>query len=263
VKLRHGQLKAILDYMSVKSKVKCLHLLNMDFGSVDMNMFESPLATLTSLSFAGTTLDEAQLKCFIETISSCKGCNLKALGLSSSDMKSIEPNLLSRVLTSIESVRLDSIDILVSQLEVLFVMISEGETVVKCLDLEEIDAVYEVNPKLLAKAVNELEYYQFGSSSLSENQTTEIFKVMSCGTRLKMLGTPGDQFGLEEIEYINEVDPVILAKAVNNLESVRLNVGDLSLAQCVAIFKQLSKQTKLRRICKYDYDLEEEVILML
>ena len=86
-----------------------------------------------------------------------------------------------------------------------------------------------------------------------------MFKVMSQGTNLKMLGTARYETPLEEMDNIKKVDPEILAEAIHNLEEVKLGLEDsfLSLPQLVAIFKRLGHKTKLKKVCS----LEEEIFL--
>ena len=46
----------------------------------------------------------------------------------------------------------------------------------------------------------------------------EMVNVMSCGTNLKTFGMPDNQIAVDSFNYILEVDPEVLAKALNNLE---------------------------------------------
>ena len=90
----------------------------------------------------------------------------------------------------------------------------------------------------------------------------EMVNVMSCGTNLKTFGMPDNQIAVDSFNYILEVDPEVLAKALNNLESVRLDFGSggdydeccLFYPQLVAFFKQFSLKTYLKRMLRKDHD---------
>ena len=43
---------------------------------------------------------------------------------------------------------------------------------------------------------------------------------MSLETNLKMMGFPSDQIPVDQFHCISEIDPEVLSKALNNLQSV-------------------------------------------
>ena len=108
----------------------------------------------------------------------------------------------------------------------------------------------EVNPEVLAKAVNKLESVAF-SSSLSTEQSKMMFEVMSLKTNLKSLET----VQRDEILYFpdyHSIDPQVLARALNNLKTVQIDFErggcNLTLPQLIAFLKQLDSQTYLETI---------------
>ena len=74
VVLRPNQLKTIFDYMSVKTKLKSLHLESLNMESVDIKIFDSAFSNLVHLILNGLDLDINQLKDLAVNLDkSCKG----------------------------------------------------------------------------------------------------------------------------------------------------------------------------------------------
>jgi len=70
---------------------------------------------------------------------------------------------------------------------------------------------------------------------------------------------PDNQIAVDVFKHIVEVDPVVLAKALNNLESVKINFGSdgecrLIYPQLAAFFKQFSLKTNLKRILREEHE---------
>jgi len=250
VKLRSNQLKTIFDYMSVKTKLKLLHLQSLDFVNVDIEIFDAAFSSsLTSLVLVDIKLDDIKLLHVFENLD--KSCKLETLVISQLDLTSIPSKLLARVVTKVKCTSLENGDIRSDQLEEIFSVISEGGQVIKSLNIEVDDDLQDINSENLARAVNKLNSFDFGSlDDLSESQTQEVFKIMSEKTNLKMLGTPWCQLALECMEHIAAVHPDTLAKAIHNLEEVRLDFEDskLSLFHYIAIFKGFGGETKLKKV---------------
>ena len=135
----------------------------------------------------------------------------------------------------------------VDHLSKIFETIPDSTSALEHLSLGDNSGISRVNPELLAKGVNNLKYFDFvnfDSGKFSQTKTKEIFKMISQGTKLKMLGIPSNNMQLEWIDHINTVDPEILAKAVHNLEQVWLkfegwNGLHMTASQYMAIFKKL------------------------
>ena len=255
VKLRPNQLKTIFDYMSVKTKMKSLNL-SLNLESVDMKIFDVAFRNLTKLSLNGLDLlNISQLEQFSENLD--KSCKLKNLMLSNIDAQELPPGLLERVVTKVSAVDLETVEMTVDQLEQIFHTISIGSSTIKQLGLCDIDDIHEINPETLALGINKLENFGFafvGDNVFTEDQTKEIFKVMSQGTCLKMLGTTSNLMPLEWMDNIDKVDPEILSKAIHNLEEVKLDMegSSLALPQYLAIFKKFGVQSKIKKICSQE-----------
>ena len=116
----------------------------------------------------------------------------------------------------------------------------------------------EVDEEVFAKAVNKLESVAF-DEQLSQDLVEEMFIVMSIETNLKTIGMPGKQIPVDAFENIQEVDEKVLAKALNNLQSVRIDLGNydrdcfFNMPQLITFFKQLSSRSQLKRIVRENY----------
>merc|ERR1719186_388846 len=243
IKLTPNQLKTILDTMKVRSNLKVLYLDNMDFESVGLENFNQSLGYLTKLSLSETNLNNEQVSHLLEILD--KSSKLKLLDLSFLDLQGIPAGFLARVLNTVEDVILEASSLQAHQLKEILLPISQGISAIKKLDLEEIEVVKDLDPEILAKSVNKLKSIHLGGlGEPSENQLQVIFKEMSLETNLNNLAA-------EDFEHIDKVDPDTLARALNNMKSVKL-FGEcnltLTLAQYVAFFKQLNIKTKLKTI---------------
>ena len=257
IKLSEAQLKAIF---GSKLKLKKLDLV-IDFGSAGVEVLDSVLGNLTELRFSNYFDDTEDTRHVLEILD--KTCNLKKLDLFHGNVTGIPAELVARVVNKVETVDLSMIGIEAHQFGAIFKKIIEGKSTMKHLRLTNFN-VRTANKKglgdrlkdleeVFAKAVNKLESVDLEFNDLSEDLTKALFKVMSEGTNLKMLGTFPEHNDLEKYDHIRKVDPEILGRAVNNLESVKIDMqlvcGDgLTDGQKIAIFKQLNLETKLKAV---------------
>ena len=110
VKLRSIQLKTIFDYMSVRTKLKWLHLQSLDFVNVDKEIFDAAFSSsLTSLVLVDIKLDDMKLLQVLENLK--KLCKLETLVFSHLDLTIIPSKLLARVVTKVECACLELVDI--------------------------------------------------------------------------------------------------------------------------------------------------------
>ena len=225
-----------------------------------MEILHPVLGNLRNLLFEETSLTETQALNLFEFLDD--SCSLKNLKLSQTDVTKHPASLLARVINKIEMVTLAHFEkevfaIDTDQLEEIFKTMAKPESATKNLRLGHVENLDNVNSVVLAKALNHLESFEFDDYFLvriTESQTIELFKVMSVKTNLNMLGTPS-QHSMEVdnnmpiglFQYIHSVEPEVLVKAVNNLESFRLD-GTFSLPLTVAFFKQLNQETRLKSI---------------
>jgi len=258
-------IQAIFKSLRIDAKVKV--------RVVDKNLVDSLEAIMHRLegfSFHAGRLMNGQLRRWFDILDS--SCNLKYLELGEEvDVRQIPTKLLVRVVNKVERLYMCS-TISNHQVKEIFKGILESDSKLKHLELGNMN-LEVISPELFGKAANRLESFYYGFCDVSESQVLEMFRVMSLGTNLKNLGEcpPCQGFSFDEMEHIEKVDPVTLAKAVNNLESLHLDLGAirsdrprLTLAQLVSIIKQLNIKTCLKKIWRFsddnDFKPEYEIV---
>jgi len=257
VEIGSDAIQAIFMSLRIDAKVK---IMVEDKSWIDC--LDAILHRLEGFSFHAGPLTNGQLRRWIDILDS--SCKLKYLELGEEvDVRQIPTELLVRVLNKVERVKLHMFStISPHQVKEIFKGILGLDSKLKHLELGNMN-LKVISPELFGKAVNRLESFYYGFCEVSESQVLEMFRVMSLGTSLKNLGEcpPCEGFSFDEMEHIELVDPVTLAKAVNNLESLHLDRGAnsddrprLTLAQLVAIIKQLNIKTSLKKIWRFSDD---------
>jgi len=258
VEISSDAIQAIFKSIRIDAKVK---IMVEDESWIDC--LDAILHRLEGFSFHAGPLMNGQLRRWIDILDS--SCKLEYLELGEDvDVRQIPSELLVRVVNKVQRVNLQILDRRISpnQLREIFKGILGSDSKLKHLELCTMD-LKVISSELFAKAANKLESFYYGFCDVSESQVLEMFRVMSLGTNLKNLGEcpPCEGFSFDEMEHIELVDPVTLAKAVNNLESLHLDRGAnsddrprLTLAQLVAIIKQLNIKTSLKKIWRFSDD---------
>ena len=147
----------------------------------------------------------------------------------------VEPGLVGRLVTSMETVKVEFLTL--EQMTVVFTYICDSETLtLKVLDLSYIiyRIVRRVEPGLLARAVTRLEEVNLRGTVLTEEQVTAILRALCDGAvvKLKMLD-------LTHNYKVQRLDSGLLAKAVVRLEEVNLGDTDLTEEQMTAILRAI------------------------
>ena len=160
------------------------------------------------------------------------------LDLSRIDMSEVDPELLAEAVTGVERVNLYGTNHSNPQMDSLFTRILQGSKLKKLLigDL----AMRNVDPVMLAGAINKLEYVNLYLSMLTNEQKKTILTAITVGTKLKSLKMQSSLFFYD--------DPYLLARAVNMLEEVDLSYAVLNKYELEnAIRESLQPYSKLRR----------------
>ena len=263
----------IFDVMRKETKLKSLILHCEDQGfiylpHVPTEILAQAFNRLESVSLTRVQFGENQLKtiCLALTGSS----NMKYLDLQELDPESdfVAMDMLDAVLTNLRGFSYKP-SLLNNPAERLMEL-ANNSCKLKSLDLENFN-LKEVPPKLLARVFNKLECLDLLAVTMSEEQTKEVFRVMSSRTCLKKFVTnqQSNHMSLEFIDHIEKVDPLILAKALNNIEFLKVDFPPpITLPQILAIFKQLNKQTMIKAILREppgenETDLHDDEILYL
>ena len=157
-------------------------------------------------------------------------------------------------LNCLTNVSLEGSIMTTEQVKALLMEMGRGSKIVK-LDLgydsiEDVetrwDAFESVEPEVVAKALNNVEYLI--KDWLSDVHLAAFLQEMGRKTKLKKLEMEGYQ-------NFFHVDPVVVGKAFNNLEYIVLNPNfSLTTAQTKEILKQMAIKTNVVNL-KFDYDI--------
>ena len=155
----------------------------------------------------------------------------------------IKLELLSKASASMEVVNLSNMMVTSNENEAVFSKIFKPiceESKLKKLDVSNND-LSSVEPGLMAKLVQNLEYIDLITTGLTNQQTDSIFRAINETSKLKFLSIRNNN--------LSSVKPEILAAAMAKLEEVDINGSDLTREQEQAIFAKLCNNCcKLRNL---------------
>jgi len=164
---------------------------------------------------------------------------LTVVDLSRIDLSKVDPEMLAVAVGGVERVNLYGTNLSNQQLDTLFTSILQGSKLKKLLigDL----VMRTVDPEMLAKAVNMLEYVNLYWSILTMEQRKAILTAVTVETKLK---------SLKMNEWISfKEDRFLLARAVNMLEEVDLSHATLNKQGLENVLREsLKPDSKLRRL---------------
>jgi len=241
------------------SKLEILDLENLQFTSEQLStVFDLDLGRcLRRLRLHGVEMDFIQARHLMKALDASS--QLKKLDLSEVDVSRIPSMFLAGVINKIEWVVLKDLEIEGDQVEEIFLSIIRGDSAMKHLGMFGMNtSLSDVDEEVFAKAVNILESVAF-DEELPEDLIVEMFNVMSIETNLKIIGMPSKEIPVDAFENVRYVDEQILAKALNNLWSVRIDLGNydrdcfFNMPQLITFFKQLSSRSQLKRIVREDW----------
>ena len=176
---------------------------------------------------------------------------LRVVGMDDTDLASVDPSLLARLVARMEEVGMRGTRLTVQQVEAVFNSICSGDSSrLKKLDISH-NNLSTVSPVLLASAVNSLQEGVLSHTQLTREEGEAILTAITSGdSRLKILNISGNN--------LSKVDPGLLASAVNRLEEVEVEVEvwvggyrwntRLTVEQVEAILTQSLVKTSLRRL---------------
>ena len=180
-----------------------------------------------------------------------KGTRLKRLQMTNHHILNIQPEILGSAMNKVENLFLE--DALINygpaftqeQIIGIFTAMSHG-TNLKELILLDIDIAL-IEPSALASALSKVEevrvwrsFLRTGSYDISVQQAQELFSILSEETKLKRL------FLLTR-NMVN-IDPGVLAKALNNLEEITLSHNMITDIQARNVFKKMTEKTFLQKL---------------
>ena len=155
-------------------------------------------------------------------------------------------------------VSLDGTFVTMHQARALMMNIAKGSQILKlhlgkecmiCLETLS-DALDNLEPTLVAEALNKVEYLCYNKISCTDGGCRKMEPDVHFSAFLEEMGKKTNlrQIKMERNAYFN-VSSEVVAKAFNNLENLEFaNDSCISTKQIVALFKLMSKETKIVRL---------------
>ena len=222
-----------------------------DLSSVDPELLAWAVIQLERVEMLFTRLGFVQILTLLTAITT-EDTHLKSLFLgkgSTHVLAEMDSGVLAAAIANLVEVRIANSQLIPEQVEAIFAALEKpGSRLRKlrfgCNDLASVD------PRLLASVVNKMEEVELEGAHVTSQQITAICTQMTQGTSLRALSlkrikTWTAQRGHHDIAL---VDPSLLARAVAQLEEVKLPVR-LGPDKLRAIFAALNAPTcRLRRL---------------
>ena len=234
-----GQIEALFEQMSVRSQMKKLGLDGIDLSQLDRGLLAKVMARLETLHLMECNITTDQVQELFKEMSS--NSHLKSLYISRTDLSPVHPEVLSKVLSRLETVTLGLTYTTTEQAVALFSEMARTSVMKKFdLSLDWVD-LSSVNPNVLATALVRLEEVSPLGIRITHEQAVALCREISQNSQLKKLV-------LYSIDF-SSVDPDVLAAAVTNVKKVNFHSSNLSPKQVSSIFTHvLDGENKLRKL---------------
>ena len=185
--LTKAQWTAICNAIRAGSKLKKLLVPRNNLGEVECSVFSGIQQHLVELDLGSTSLRAAQSETIMLSVATSPG-KLKKLMLEGNDLENVDVAALAGVATMIESLNIAKTEISRKQAEEIFKAIARSPGVLKNLNMDSND-LREVDPKVMADAVNKLEKVCFSDMPLLTQRQMRVIltQALEKGTTLKEL----------------------------------------------------------------------------
>ena len=243
-RIRPEQAQLVLQYMSKKTNLKSLQMINNYVSNVQPEILGLAVNNLEKLWIAnapnGPTFTPEQINAVFETME--EKTKLKELIIRDINIAHVEPTTLASALNRVEEVMIwttfSHADITVLQVQSLFNTLCE-QTQLKRLLLLTWNMI-SVQPGIFGKALNNLEEITLVHGMITNDQAQAFFSNMSKKTFLKRLTIINNNLSM--------IEPNILAKGVRQLQEVTLVRCDLTTGQALTVCSAINDGSSLTSI---------------
>ena len=175
--------------------------------------------------------------------------SLKKLHIQNINLSTLEPSLLAGVARRLEEVWMDGTQLTSEQAAMVMTALCVKNSRLKMLDISCND-LSEVEPSLLARAVNGLEEVDLNDTKLTVEAVEEIISgVDQADTKLKKLNMSNAVDGVLGDKALFTQTPDLLAKALNKLEEVEIAYNNLTSKQIEAILSSIcQKKSNMKKL---------------
>ena len=239
--------KEVLLAMEKHQGLNVLRVSECNVSDINSDLLARVITGIEEVSLEYTKLDEKQWNA---VFNSTKGAKLKKLSIIvysyGMDLSLANPQSLAEAASTLEKVKLDSCGLTTEQSKAMFDRLAV-ESKLKSI---EIRCTYlsSVAVQSLAMVVSQVQEATLFHTHLTTQQITAIFnKATEEDSQLKVLNLIGN--------YLSQVNPHVMAAAVNKMDKVDLGFGHLNATQCNAIFGLAAGKSKLKDLDISDNDL--------
>ena len=231
-----GQTEHFFQKMSEETDIQSLTINNANLPYIAEDVLAKALNNIENLKLSAVAFTRDQAKEFFSKMKDFT--NLKYLEIDSkqTNINTVNPISISKGLSKLTKVTLNFTYLASDQLEYLIKAIARKSSLLKDLNLWSND-LSEVPNDVLAEAVNKLKIVNLKNTKLKHEQTAAIFN--------KMANTVTELVELDIGENdLSEIEPELLAKAVNKVKLVNISLCSLNSKQVEAVFEQALVETR-------------------
>jgi len=158
--LTQSQAEAILkNILSKDSRLTDLNIAENNLSSVNVRLLGEAVTKMESVDIGDTILTTQQIEAILTEI--CKNTNLTNLNMSGNNLSSVEPGLLARAVSQIETIDIGDTSLTSRHMEDILRTALEEKSKLANLFISQNGLGSSVGPDLFAKAVNKLEILDF------------------------------------------------------------------------------------------------------
>ena len=212
-------------------RLKIVTMQSCDLSSLDAELLARGMTNLRKVNICRTELTKQQMEEILTAISTGQS-QLQYLDISQNNLSSVEPNILAKAMSSLKEANIRHTQLTNHQTNAVFIALSAAHSQLKNLNVE-CNNLSLVEPAILARAVTGLENVNMSETQLTDQQMKAIcIKMDDNHSHLTNLDIQNNDLSL--------VEPNIFAKAVNNLQEVKIPFPYLTNQQIKAILTVIS-----------------------
>ena len=225
--LTHPQIEAIFTAVSQGRNWKNLFIRCNNLSGINTELLGSAVTKLVTLNVSLAKLSQEQVVTIFTHVS--KGSRLSSLYIDGNNMSGVDAGLLAKAVTKLETLCASNTKLTHNQAVAILTAVSEGGRLIN-LDVSWND-LSGMDAEVWTKVVTRLDKLSVMKTRLTEEQTVAIMTAVSTGSRMTQLFIGGNR--------LTSVDPRLLVKVVEKLNTLSANCSQLTCKQIVYIMAAL------------------------
>jgi len=207
-----------------------------DLSSVDPELLAQAVTQLEEVWLQRTSLTPQQVTAICTAMTG--NSQLKTLHLSFNNLSSVDAGILAQAVTQLEEVELCCTFLTLQQVTAICTSMT-GNSQLKTLNLAAND-LSSVDADILAQAVTKLEEVKLADTDLTPQQVEAIYAALDISCKMKILRIGANN--------LSSVDPDVLARVTNKLETVNMRDTHLTEQQMTRILTKSLLTTNLKKL---------------